>query len=107
MNDFVKETLEKQMKLLSERSAELPTYSTTTILCSYTEQIINLAKILDPELRSQSCAEAPLPFVGHLSMSDLEALAKVRHEWVRQSIEETQQFYKDLQSQSSQSTQAK
>ena len=102
MNDFVKETLEKQMKLLSERSHE-----STAGVIGYTEQIISLAKILDPELRSQSCAAAPLPFVGHLSMSDLEALAKARHEWLRQSIEETQQFYKDLQSQSSQSTQAK
>lgn len=92
MNEFVKETLEKQMKLLSERSGK----AVGGELNSYTEQIINLAKILDPELRSQSCAEAPLPFVGHLSMSDLEALAKARHEWLRQSIEETQQFYKKL-----------
>ena len=91
MNDFVKETLEKQMKLLSERSHE-----STAGVIGYTEQIINLAKILDPELRSQSYAEAPLPFVGHLTMSDLEALAKARHELLRQSVKETQQFYKKL-----------
>lgn len=84
MNEFVKETLEKQMKLLSERSGK----AVGGELNSYTEQIINLAKILDPELRSQSCAEvlSRLP-AATLTMSDLEEIAAARKAKLRREDE--------------------
>ena len=102
MDTFIKDTLKKQMQILSERSVR----ENGEYLAPITAQMIELAKLLDPELRNQSLNEKPLPFVGHLSMSDLEELARARRELVRRSIEETRQFYKDLQSRANQNTQA-
>ena len=103
MDNFIRDTLKEQMQILSERSAR----ENGEYLAPITAQMIELAKLLDPELRSQSSGERPLPFVGHLSMSDLEELARARRELVRRSIEETRQFYKDLQSRANQNNQAK
>ena len=92
MNDFVKETLEKQMKLLSKRSEK----AVGGELNSYTEQIINLAKILDPELRNQSCAEvlSRLP-AATLTMSDLEEIAAARKAKLRREDEAFRQLLND------------
>lgn len=103
MESLVKETLEKQMRILSGLSEK----AVGNELAFYTEQIINLAKLLDPELRNQSLDEAPLPFLGHLSMSDLEELAQARRELLRRSATETQQFYKNLAERERQRVQAK
>ena len=56
MDTLVKETLEKQLKLLSERSEK----AVGNELAIYTEQIVKLANLLDPELRSQPYVEALL-----------------------------------------------
>ncbi len=56
MSLLVQETLEKQLQLLSKRSEK----AVGGELNSYTEQIINLAKLLDPELRNQPYVEALL-----------------------------------------------
>ena len=48
MNNTVKKTLEKQLRILSERSKD----ASGTYLTEYTVQMINLAKILAPEIES-------------------------------------------------------
>ena len=53
MDTLVKETLEKQLKLLSERSEK----AVGNELTIYTEQIVKLANLLDPELRSRPYVE--------------------------------------------------
>mgnify|MGYP006873064854 CR=1 FL=1 len=49
MEENIKKTLEEQLQLLSERSKDAP------ILClaELTAQMVNVAKVLDPELRIQ------------------------------------------------------
>lgn len=82
MNNLVKETLEKQLRILSERS----TIADDDCLGELTTQIIDLANLLDPELRSQSYAEAlsRLP-AATLTMSDLDEVAAVRKERLRRA----------------------
>ena len=59
------------------------------------------------ELKSQSAGEAPLPFLGHLSMSDLEELALARREKAHRDKAETRRLYNSLAEQSNQYFQAK
>lgn len=98
--DKVKETLEKQLQLLSERSKQIIEQGNAADneLKTLTNQMIQLALILDPVLQSQSASAAYFPFVGHLSMSDLEELAQARRERARRELAEAKQFYKNLES---------
>ena len=57
MDNFIRDTLKKQMQILSERSGR----ENGEYLAPITAQMIELAKLLDPELRSQSSGERPLP----------------------------------------------
>lgn len=79
---LIKTMLEKQLQLLSERSEK----AVGDELNSYTEQIINLAKLLDPELRNQPYVEAlsRLPSAT-LTMSDLEEIMVARKEKLRRA----------------------
>lgn len=71
MNSFTKETLEEQLRILSERSMT----AQDAYVAPITAQMIRLAQLIDPELRSQSYAEAlsPLP-AAKLSKTGLEEL---------------------------------
>lgn len=82
MNSLVKETLEEQMRILSDRSMTVQ----DAYVAPITAQMIRLAQLLDPELRNQSFAEAlsPLP-AATLSMTDLEDIAAVRKERLRRA----------------------
>lgn len=75
MENLYKKTLEKQLKLLSERSMKS---NDNGEIVALTEQMVNLVKILAPELQFQSAYAATYPYVGQLSMSDLESLAEAR-----------------------------
>ena len=85
MNPQTKTVLEKQLQILSKRSEN----ACCNELQIYTEQIINLAKILDPELRNRPYVEAlsRLPSAT-LTMSDLEEIAVARKEKIRRADEE-------------------
>lgn len=85
MDTLVKETLEKQLKLLSERSEK----AVGNEVAIYTEQIVKLANLLDPELRNRPYVEAlsRLP-LATLTMSDLEEIAVARKEKIRRADEE-------------------
>ena len=78
MDASVKETLEKQLQMLSERS------STADIkyLPALTGQMINLARILEPELQNQSFygASTGHPYVVQLPAKDLVDLYVARAE---------------------------
>ena len=93
--DKTKETLEKQLQLLYERSSN----AESGTLIQLTREMISLALILSPELQNRLACAYPYPFVGHLSMSDLEELALARSERARRQLEEDKQFYKRLESQ--------
>ena len=81
----VKKVLEKQLEILSERSK----CEEVAYLAPITEQMIRLAKALDPALRIQSFAEDLncLP-AATLSMSDLEEITAARKERLRQADKE-------------------
>ena len=49
MEENIKKMLEEQLQLLSERSKNAPIER----LAEITAQMVNVAKILDPEIRSQ------------------------------------------------------
>ena len=80
LNPQIKAVLEKQLRIFSERSET----ACCTELQIYTEQIINLVKLLDPELRSQPYVEelSHLPSAT-ITMSDLEEIAAARKEKLR------------------------
>ena len=84
LNEMYKSTLEGQLQLLLERSK---TELDNKIVGELTEKMISLVRILDPDLRSQSVYEKLNPYVGHLSMSDLEMLAQARAEHARRQSE--------------------
>ena len=92
MSDKIKETLEKQLDLLSERSSKS---NSVNEIVSLTEQMISLAKIIEPELQCQSVYAATYPYVGHLSMSDLESLALARQLRETKQLEAERQWCKD------------
>lgn len=94
MEQLVKDTLEKQMQRLSLLSAA----TSGNALVSYTEQIIKLANLLDPELRSQSYTAA-LQYLpsAKLTMSDLEEIAAARKEKSLRADKAFHQFVEKLQ----------
>ena len=92
LNETYKIALEKQLQLLFERSKD---ESDNKVVGELTEKMISLVKILDPDLRNQSAFEKLNPYVGHLSMSDLEMLAQARAEHARQRLEAERQWCKD------------
>lgn len=61
MNKLVRKTLEKHMQLLSERAATEDLNGVTAI----TEQLVMLATILDPELRTTFKTTPELPCIGY------------------------------------------
>lgn len=85
MNPQIKAVLEKQLQIFSDRSEK----ACCSELQIYTEQIINLVKVLDPELRSRPYVEelSRLPSAT-LTMSDLEEIAAARKEKLRRADEE-------------------
>ena len=74
----IKETLEKQFELLSERSKE----TSGKELADLTNTMINLAAILLPEFQSQSFCAASInhPYVVQLPIKDLVELYVARAE---------------------------
>ena len=95
MQEEIKKILEQQLQLLSERSKS----ANNEDLCKLIDKMINLVQILDPELKSRSFAEPLNPYIGHLSMSDLEALALARREQARSQKEELEKFAEEIQAQ--------
>lgn len=93
MEKFVMDTLKEQMTTLVTRSKDAASCDLTVI----TDKLMALAKLLVPELRNQSACEPLNPYVGHLSMSDLQALAQARHERECRAAEELKRLYKDLE----------
>lgn len=94
MENFIRDTLEKQMQILSERSIR----ENGEYLAPITAQMIELAKLLDPELRSQSYVEmlSRLP-AATLTMSDLEEITSARKEKLRKADEDFRRFCNELQ----------
>ena len=85
MEPLVKGILEKQVQILSALSE----HAVGNELAIYTEQIVKLANLLDPELRSRPYVEALLRLPSAtLTMSDLEEIAAVRKEKLRQADKE-------------------
>lgn len=93
MNPFVKETLEKQLRILSDRSVT----AQDAYVAPITAQMIRLVQMIDPELRSQSFAEAlsPLP-AATLSMTDLEEITAVRKERLRRADDVFRQTLEEI-----------
>ena len=94
MDNFIRDTLKKQMQILSERSVR----ENGEYLAPITEQMIALAKCLEPELRSQSYVEmlSRLPSAT-LTMSDLEEITSARKEKLRKADDSFRQFWNELQ----------
>ena len=88
MDKMIKQTLERQLELLAIQSER-----DMRNIASYTEQMINLARLIDPELRTQSYAAAlsRLP-EATLTMSDLEEIVGVRKERLRRADKALQQM---------------
>ena len=74
----IKETLEKQLELLSERSVK----TSGKELADLTNEMIKLAAILSPEVQSQSfyAASTHHPYVVQLPAEDLVELYATRYE---------------------------
>ena len=96
----VKEILEKQLQLLSERSKEIvrSDYNGDE-LPLLTDTMIKLAVILEPEIQSEFFPVAPLPLSERLTVADTEALAIGRRERKRRATEEAQQSWNTLREQ--------
>lgn len=94
LNRLVKDTLEKQLAILSKRSEE----ANGSFLDQYTLRIMDLAILLDPELRTQSYADAlcNLPD-GQLTMQDLEEIAAARKERLQRADEEFRRLLGEVQ----------
>lgn len=95
-----KETLEKQLQLLSEWSQRVVHDTENgSELPALTEQMIKLAAILEPEIQSELVPFAPLPLSERLTIADMEALAIGRRERERRKTEEARQEWNALREQ--------
>ena len=99
MDNKIKKILIKQLHLLDEYSRNLvvKNLANTQNLTALTNAMINLGRILLNQ--NQFSDAAPNPYIGHLSMSDLEALAQARNEQARRQQEAEQRELKSLRSQ--------
>ena len=98
MEEKHKKILEKQLTLLSERSQTLTSAKELQIL---TGKMIDLVRLLDPELRIQFFDEelSNLP-AATLKMSDLEEIAAARKEKSRLFADHLRQIQKEVAAQS-------
>ena len=95
MDTFIKDTLKKQMQILSERSVR----ENGEYLAPITEQMIKLAIILEPEIQSELFPVVPLPLSERLTIADMEALVIGKRERERQRVAEAQQSWNNLREQ--------